>query len=257
MRLFIIISIFLSSYNGFSQTPLTKEDSLEEIYFDSMLVFYHHNEDLSISNNQKRQNLYIGLSSFIRTHPKEKVNFTFISFAVNLTRNQIDTLLQLVDSSLLNNPYRKLALDVKNRLALIETGQMFPDMVLMDTLGNKVPIQNLRGKIVLINFWGSFCVPCRKEMPEMKLLYDKYKMDGFEILGISMDDNKASWLNAIKADKQAWINYCDLTPWPYNETAKRFSITYLPSNILIDRDGIVIGQDLPVNKIAIELSRKL
>jgi thiol-disulfide isomerase/thioredoxin len=101
----------------------------------------------------------------------------------------------------------------------------------------------LKGKVVLIDFWASWCGPCRKENPNVKKLYTKYKRKGFEILGVSLDSDKGRWEQAIKQDGLEWLHVSDLRKWQ-SIAAKAYSVTSIPQTFLIGRDGTIIARGL-------------
>ncbi|RYG19046.1 MAG: AhpC/TSA family protein, partial [Chitinophagaceae bacterium] len=115
---------------------------------------------------------------------------------------------------------------------------------------NKQPFnsQSLKGKYVLIEFWASWCVPCRAQNPSLVKLYDEFKAKNFEIVGISLDNDKIQWLNAIKTDRLPWINVSDLNGWK-NEVAKIYGITSVPANFLIGPDQKIIA--ININPISL------
>jgi peroxiredoxin len=131
-------------------------------------------------------------------------------------------------------------------------GEKIPDFEQSDIKGEKVSIQSLRGNYVLIDFWASWCVPCRKENPAVVAAYKKFKDKGFGILSVSLDDKKQNWLHAIKEDKLNWLHVSDLNGWN-NEVAKRFNIRSIPDNILIDREGKILARSLRGDDLAKKL----
>lgn len=209
-----------------------------------MQRFLQDNEKLKVPDSVKRQNLYRELRSFIIKYPGNENNFLFIFEGVNLTYKQVDSLVKLVDSSMSSSPQKAYADVLLKRLSVAETGKPFPALTLVDTLGQELSISDLKGKIVFIDVWSSWCGPCREQIPDLKKLYKKYNSMGLEVIGISMDDNKESWLKAIEKDKQPWKAYCELRNWRYNKFAMRFSIFAIPANFLIDQNGILVGQNL-------------
>jgi thiol-disulfide isomerase/thioredoxin len=225
------------------------KDSANE-HLSQIHQFIQTNESLNITDSVKRQNLYSELKSFILKYPANENNFMLIFGALNLTYKQVDTLIGLIDSSIYNSPQKSFADVTLKRLSVAETGKPFPALILTDTSGKEMSISDLKGKIVLIDVWSSWCGPCREQVPDLKKLYNKYNGQGFEIIGISMDDNKESWLKAIRQDKQPWKAYCEFRNWRYNKFAMRFSIYSIPANFLIDQNGILVGQDLSIESLS-------
>ncbi|RZK64369.1 MAG: TlpA family protein disulfide reductase, partial [Pedobacter sp.] len=112
-----------------------------------------------------------------------------------------------------------------------------------DQFGKSVSIAEFKGKYVLIDFWASWCIPCRKENPNVVSAYAKYHSKGFQILAVSLDTSKSSWLKAIKNDNLSWTHVSDLGGWE-NEVSRMLKVSEVPSNILVDQNGIVIAKNL-------------
>ncbi|RZK78830.1 MAG: AhpC/TSA family protein [Pedobacter sp.] len=118
-----------------------------------------------------------------------------------------------------------------------------PSFSLPDRDGKALTLASQKGKIVLVDFWASWCVPCRKENPNLVKAYAKYHDKGFEIIGVSLDDKKESWNKAIEADKLVWLHASDLKGWK-SDLATEFGIKSVPTSFLVDADGKVIAKDL-------------
>lgn len=97
--------------------------------------------------------------------------------------------------------------------------------------------------MVLVDFWASWCGPCRKENPNLVKAYAKYHDKGFEIIGVSLDDKKESWLKAIEADKLVWLHASDLKCWK-SDLAAEYGIKSIPTSFLVDAEGRIIAKDL-------------
>ncbi|MCH7408923.1 AhpC/TSA family protein [Belliella sp. DSM 111904] len=118
-----------------------------------------------------------------------------------------------------------------------------PAFELEDAKGELVSFKDFRGKYVLVDFWASWCGPCRRENPNLVAAYNKYHEHGFEIIGISLDDKKAPWETAIKKDQLNWTNLSDLKGW--NSIAvSSFGIKVVPTSFLLDPDGKIIAKNL-------------
>jgi len=128
---------------------------------------------------------------------------------------------------------------------LLAEGKLAPDFTEFLTDGKKqMKLSDLKGKVVLIDFWASWCGPCRKENPNVVKTYEKYKNDGFTIMSVSLDTDRAKWLAAIKQDNLTWPNHCsDLAFWS-SAVVPLYNIQGIPSTVLIDKEGKIIATDL-------------
>jgi len=126
---------------------------------------------------------------------------------------------------------------------VIHVGDQVIDFTLNDMNGKPVSIIDYRSKFVLIDFWASWCAPCRAENPNLLKVYEEYNSKGFEIIGISLDTKKDAWLSAIEKDNLSWTNLSDLKGWK-SEPAQHYEIKGIPRNMLIDKTGKIIAVDL-------------
>ena len=125
----------------------------------------------------------------------------------------------------------------------LEVGNLAPELKYKAPDGKEIALSSLRGNIVLIDFWASWCGPCRYTNKELVKLYSKYKEKGFEIFGVSLDVNHKDWAKAIAKDKISWLQVVDDRGWDA-KTAISWRINAIPTNYLIDKEGKLIAMDL-------------
>lgn len=122
-------------------------------------------------------------------------------------------------------------------------GAMAPEFTLNDVSGKPVALSSYKGRYTLLDFWASWCAPCRIENPNVIKAYNMYKAKGFDVLAISLDDNKEDWEKAIKEDKLPWTHVSDFEGWR-SATAALYGIKFVPMNFLLDKDGRIIARSL-------------
>ncbi len=132
----------------------------------------------------------------------------------------------------------------------LEIGQRAPDITLPSTDGKDISLSSLRGKVVLIDFWASWCMPCRIENPNLVAVYKKFgnkrftRGKGFTIYSVSLDNNREDWVNGIKNDALDWDSHVsDLKGWRAS-AAELYKVSAIPANFLVDADGIIIAKNL-------------
>ncbi len=116
-------------------------------------------------------------------------------------------------------------------------GKIAPEILLPDASGKSIALSSLKGKVVLIDFWASWCAPCRMKNEALHSVYDKYKLKGFEIYGVSVDYEASNWRNAVQQDAINWLQVNDA----YGRVSTQWAIQYIPQSYLLDKDGRMIA----------------
>lgn len=171
--------------------------------------------------------------------------YMLVSGANILDKEDLSTLIEGMRPQFLKSQF---GLEIKKyaQSAEIGIGESFRDIKLSNEAGKKISISDFVGKnnkVVLLDFWASWCGPCRKEMPTIVEAYNKYKSSGFEIIGVSLDDNQDAWTRAIKSMNMTWPQMSDLGGWK-SEAAVLYNVTSIPFTLLLDKDGKVIAKNL-------------
>ena len=129
-------------------------------------------------------------------------------------------------------------------MARLKVGDVAPNIVIANQRGEMIELSKLRGQVVLIDFWASWCLPCRMANEEVVPLYQKYASLGFEIFSVSLDIKKEAWIKAIQQDKLSWENHgCDYKVWE-GKAALTYNIESVPSTFLLDEKGVIVAMDL-------------
>lgn len=217
-------------FQGYQDNPYISMDSLDKALgnqFDAIVA----SEAEYIRNFVKENNTSIASLAVVE---KLKPETDYASF-------------KLLDESLSkkysNNPYVKAFHQRVTELGKLAIGSDAPEIALNNPKGEVVKLSSLRGKVVMIDFWASWCRPCRMENPNVVKLYAQYKNKGFEIYGVSLDKDKASWEKAIADDNLTWMHGSDLQFWS-SPIAKAYDVQGIPMTYLIDKEGKIIAKGL-------------
>jgi len=197
-------------------------------------------EEFEAANEEKR--------AFILQYAKD--NNASVAAAYIVLRNvyyydetDLNPVVKSFDASILESTYVKSLTEHVETLKRVAIGQNAIDFTMTDMEGNPLTMSSLYGKYLLVDFWASWCGPCRRENPNVVNAYNTYHEKGFDILGVSYDKDNQKWLDAIANDKLTWHHVSDLQGWG-NATKKLYAINSIPANILLDKDGIIIAKNL-------------
>ena len=152
--------------------------------------------------------------------------------------------------------YGKYLLNYINEKKIGSIGSPAIEFVQADTSGNPVALSSFKGKYVLVDFWASWCGPCRKENPNLVAAFNRFRDKNFTVLGVSLDNNRDRWLKAIVDDQLHWTQVSDLQYWQ-NEVAVKYKIQTIPQNLLIDPNGMIVGKNLRGQDLELKLCELL
>jgi peroxiredoxin len=171
-------------------------------------------------------------------------SFALYSYGMPNNMQQMEELLNKLSPAARNNAPGKYYQQKVAAARATAIGQIAPGFVQNDTAGKPVALQDFRGKYVLIEFWASWCGPCREENPALIAAWQKYKDKNFTVLSVSLDSKKELWLQAIQKDQlNYWTHVSDLKSWE-NAIARQYGIGSVPANLLLDPEGRIIAKNL-------------
>jgi peroxiredoxin len=185
------------------------------------------------------------IKNYAKQHPSSYIsaNEVYYYFKDNPVASELESIYKEFTPAVQNSYYGRKIKDVLEAAGKTAIGNIAPDFTQNDILGNPITLSSYRGRYVLIEFWASWCAPCRVNNPNIVEVYSKFHSKGFDILGVSMDDKKDKWEEAIKKDNLGWSQVSDLKEWNNNVRAL-YGVEYIPMNFLIDKDGKIIARAL-------------
>jgi peroxiredoxin len=195
-------------------------------------------ENLSEENQRKKE------IEFIKKHPNSIVSAeTLSTYLTTFGKNETKELFDLFSEENKLSKYGKIISSYLELKEQAEIGGQFIDFEMVDKNGELKKLSDLKGKIIFLDFWASWCAPCRKENPNLVKTYEKFKPKGFEIFAVSLDENKENWIKAIEKDKLNWYHVNDLKG-NGNKASLIYGVEGIPDSFLIDQNGIIVARDL-------------
>ncbi|MBD3289645.1 DUF4369 domain-containing protein [candidate division KSB1 bacterium] len=185
------------------------------------------------------------IRKYVAEHPASVISahLTYWNLVHEVDLAELKTIVSELDESLNSTFYLQ---QLKERIKTLEqtaVGQPALDFTMENTEGEPVSLSSFEGDYLFVDFWASWCMPCRRENPNVVKMYRKYHSEGFDILGVSFDSNRDNWLKAIEEDSLTWTHVSDLQGWQ-NAAGRLYDIRSIPSSLLIDPEGIIIAKNL-------------
>jgi peroxiredoxin len=182
---------------------------------------------------------------FVKNNPSSYVAPAVLrSISYYMEGEEIAGLISAMDTNVAKTPIVKELNDMATAMKAVAIGQKAPDFTMNDVDGNPVSLSSKIGsKLLLVDFWAGWCNPCRQENPNLVKIYNQFHKKGFDIFGISLDQQKESWVKAIADDKLTWTHVSDLQYWN-NAAARLYSVRAIPANFLLDETGTIIARNL-------------
>ena len=236
-------------YKGFVESNKALSEKYRKVYNDYQIAF-QNNDTLKITELEKEiisiQEGMINLQKdFVKNNPSSFVSPSILKgLSREMEAGELESYINAFDTAVKNSPLVKELADMVALMKPVSIGQKAPDFTLNDPKGNPVSLSSVIGaKLLLIDFWAGWCVPCRRENPNIVKVYKEFHSKGFDILGVSLDQEKEEWLEAIAADKLTWTHVSDLQYWN-NTAARLYAVNSIPANFLLDEKGVIIGRNI-------------
>ena len=253
------LSLQLKEVNDILYQTFQKVNALQQQYAQSV-------NDPNIAQIQKKLeqsyfeilNLQVQLiQDYVKSHPDFLVKLYALSY-LNAEENYnfIDQVFKENALAIDSFKYAQQFYARFSEIKMLNIGEIAPEINLPNPKGELIALSSLKGQVVLLDFWASWCGPCRKENPNNVLLYNKYHAKGFTIYGVSLDKNKEAWEKAIMDDGLTWNQVSDLKYWA-SDAAKLYKVEAIPFTVLLDKEGRIVAKNLRGAELATKVQQLL
>ncbi len=217
------------------QVSGSREDSLFRPWYNYYMFEKKEDWDIMLNHPDYCFSAFVAFYHFqVYQTPLDSIQMVIDQFSNNVKKSE----------------YYFHLIDLFEKIKLTTIGNKAPDFTLSSHTGELISLSSFKGKYVLIDFWASWCAPCRIDNKELLEVYDKFKDKNFEIVAVSIDENKEAWLKAIEKDGSQWIHLSSLKGWN-SETAQTYGVRAVPQSFLLDTNGIILKKNiLPIDLVS-------
>jgi len=214
---------------------------------------------IKAKQDKANEDFIVKQKSFIKDHNSSLVSLMILSDLYQQQRipsNESKELYKLLDASVQDTPIGKKLNKELEKTSKTDVGEIAPKFSAPNPEGKKVSLKDAMGKITLIDFWASWCKPCRIENPNVVKIYNDYHDDGFNIIGVSLDKSKEKWVKAIEDDQLDWYHISNLKSWS-EPIAQKYGVRQIPKTFLIDENGKIIAKNLRGDQLRDKIAKLL
>lgn len=212
-------------------------------------------QKIEVDHQALMDNMKVFTKNYVKEHNSSVVAayITLVQLSNQIEGSELDSIVSKFPQEISQSEYVVKLKEIADAMRKTAVGVEAPDFTMNDPEGKPVPLSSLRGKVVMIDFWASWCGPCRQENPNVVKLYQQYHDKGFEILGVSLDRTKEEWVKAIQDDQLTWLHVSDLQFWQ-SSAAGLYGVNSIPQTYLLDKEGKIIAKGLRSKELAAKLA---